>query len=248
MAAPRGRGLRPGGVVRALGRLLILVVVGFGVGLLFGVVTEEPELLADHLRGESESIALDGLSLDRAPLGTAEAPVDTATDLGRAVPSPVDAASARKETTNLTRESGTTAEGLPAVAAAPNPTPGGQSARQTPSSRSSSDAAGTSVARSPTSPQGATGSPKPIAEIGAAKTWSIQVGAFSEEAAAAKLADGLRDRYPVVVLPAGGNGGRWRVRVQPVLGEDRARELAERLKQDDRLPTWVTRMEGRSGS
>ena len=51
MAAPRGRGLRPGGIVRAVVRLVLLVAVGFGVGLVFGLVTEEPELLAGHLRG-----------------------------------------------------------------------------------------------------------------------------------------------------------------------------------------------------
>ena len=60
MAGARGRGLRPGGVVRALARLVVLVAVGFGVGLVFGVVLEEPELLAAHLVGESESVELVG--------------------------------------------------------------------------------------------------------------------------------------------------------------------------------------------
>jgi len=78
-------------------------------------------------------------------------------------------------------------------------------------------------------------------------SWSIQVGAFSDEGAADRLAEGLRARYPVEVLPASGEGGRWRVRVQPIRGETRAREMAEALKRDERLPTWVTPMEDRVG-
>ncbi|MAG32081.1 MAG: hypothetical protein CL908_14455 [Deltaproteobacteria bacterium] len=58
MTPPRGRGLRPGGVVRAFGRLALLVGVGFGAGLLIGIVSEEPELLAGHLRGDGESVSL----------------------------------------------------------------------------------------------------------------------------------------------------------------------------------------------
>jgi cell division septation protein DedD len=208
------------------------------------VVTEEPELLADHLRGESESISLDDIPLDRAPLGTAEASVSPPADLGGAAPIPVDVAGAREEAARLDRESGMKVEGLPAVAAAPELT----SAAQTPSPDSSPAAMGSPVARAAASPKGVSRAPTAAASRGTGKSWSIQVGAFSEEAAAEKLANGLRDRFPVAVLPAGDNGGRWRVRVQPILGEDRARELAERLKQDHRLPTWVTPMEGRSGS
>jgi hypothetical protein len=62
------------------------------------------------------------------------------------------------------------------------------------------------------------------------------------------LASTLEDRFPVAVLPAGSEGGRWRVRVQPLRGEEQARKLAEELKRDERLPTWVTPMEGRFGS
>ena len=58
MAAPGGAKIRPGGVLRAAGRLVLLVGLGFGVGLLIGVISEEPELLVGHLRGESESVSL----------------------------------------------------------------------------------------------------------------------------------------------------------------------------------------------
>ncbi|MGY8736190.1 MAG: hypothetical protein ACKVIW_01575, partial [bacterium] len=70
MAGHRGRGLRPGGVLRAVGRLILLVAIGFGVGLLFGVVTEEPELLAAHLRGDGESVGLEA-NADRPDAGAA---------------------------------------------------------------------------------------------------------------------------------------------------------------------------------
>lgn len=58
MASSRERGLRPGGVVRALGRLVLLIGLGFTAGLLIGVLAEEPKLLAGHLRGESETVDL----------------------------------------------------------------------------------------------------------------------------------------------------------------------------------------------
>ena len=74
------------------------------------------------------------------------------------------------------------------------------------------------------------------------------MGAFSEQAAAERLAEGLRKDFPVAVLPAEGGSGRWRVRVQPIATEAEARATADRLKRDERLPTWVTRLEGRPAS
>ena len=200
MAAPRGRGLRPGGVVRAMWRLLVLVAIGFSVGLLFGVVTEEPELLAGHLRGESQSVALD-VTPDRSVLETRQT---VSADELPAVASPRSVPQAS-----------------PSVAVAPAV---GSAGRAT--------AVSDSVMQVTRAPSG----------------WSIQVGAFSQQAAATRLAEGLRARYPVEVLPASGKAGRWRVRVQPIRSEARARQMAERLKRDERLPTWVTPMEGRSGS
>ena len=42
-----------------VGRLLAFIGVGFAIGLVIGVVSEEPELLAGHLRGDTETIELD---------------------------------------------------------------------------------------------------------------------------------------------------------------------------------------------
>jgi len=181
-------------------RLLVLVAIGFSVGLLFGVVTEEPELLAGHLRGESQSVALD-VTPDRSVLETRQT---VSADELPAVASPRSVPQAS-----------------PSVAVAPAV---GSAGRAT--------AVSDSVMQVTRAPSG----------------WSIQVGAFSQQAAATRLAEGLRARYPVEVLPASGKAGRWRVRVQPIRSEARARQMAERLKRDERLPTWVTPMEGRSGS
>lgn len=219
MVAPRGRGLRPGGVVRAMWRLLVLVAIGFSVGLLFGVVAEEPELLAGHLRGESQSVALD-VTPDRS-----------ARSADREDSS--EAMSMQDRPALETRQTAS-ADKLPAVA----------SPRSVPQASPS-----VAVAPAVGSAGRATAVSDSVMQVTRAPSgWSIQVGAFSQQAAATRLAEGLRARYPVEVLPASGKAGRWRVRVQPIRSEARARQMAERLKRDERLPTWVTPMEGRSGS
>ncbi|MEZ4291513.1 MAG: SPOR domain-containing protein [Myxococcota bacterium] len=74
-------------------------------------------------------------------------------------------------------------------------------------------------------------------------------GRLLDEAVARKLVDGLRGKgFPTELVPAEGRKERWRVRVQPVAGEREARAMAERLKRDERLPTWVLPLEARSGS
>ena len=233
MAGSQGRGLRPGGVLRALWRLIVLIVIGFGVGLLFGVVTEEPELLAGHLRGESQSVALDSVLPNSAQENPSQNVVET---VARTDATGGDAAlKTRIASDQIEKEE---ANNLPAVASPRSPS--------SVSSPRKSPAVGTGesipVARQEAVPEAGTRAMR------AQSRWSIQVGAFSDQAAAQRLAAGLRGRYPVDVLPASGKSGRWRVRIQPIRSEDQAREMAERLKQDDRLPTWVTQIEGRAGS
>jgi len=65
--------------ILTVGRLLAFVAVGFGVGLVIGVATEEPELLAGHLRGDTETVELDA-ALASAP---ADADADPALADGR---------------------------------------------------------------------------------------------------------------------------------------------------------------------
>lgn len=239
MAAPRGRGLRPGGVVRALGRLVVLVAVGFGLGLLFGVVTEEPELLAGHLSGESRSVSVEETEAEPGWAGQA-------TTGSTAEPEALESGSAARI----------------AAQAAPAATPGARPVPATSESRADDTLPRVAASprdreeREPTSTRTPTPAAVPVAEpvmapesamARAEAGWSIQVGAFSDEAAAERLAEGLGGKYPVAVLPASTAGGRWRVRVQPIRSEARAREMAEELKRNERLPTWVTPMEARSG-
>jgi len=222
--------------VRAVGRLIGLVVIGFTVGLVFGLVTEEPELLARHLGGESEAVAL----------READASADPETGASEAAPAEYTAAatSTRPLVEPMEREN---TQALPTVAAQPEPSPAAASpsaaaVREAPvAARVEAPAsARESAARSTTDESAA---PRAINT----RPWAIQVGAFSERRAARRLAEALRDEYPVEVLPARREGGRWRVRVQPIESEARARSLAETLKREESLPTWVTPMEGRAG-
>ena len=237
MAVPRGRSaLRPRGVVRAVGRLISLVVIGFTVGLVFGLVTEEPELLARHLGGESEAVALREVdaSADSETGAVEAAPAEytSAATSTRPLVEPAERASTRS---------------LPTVAAAQGPIPTAQS----PGVEAVREAPVAARVEAPASARESAA--RPAADESAARRaintrpWAIQVGAFSERRAARRLAEALRDEYPVEVLPARREGGRWRVRVQPIESEARARSLAETLKREEILPTWVTPMEGRAG-
>ena len=151
MAGGRGRGaLGPGGLAGALVRLAFLVVTGFSVGLVFGLVTGEPELLARHLKGESEAVALGRLGDAGNGRALAEDPARTAreaslermrtTEDGRS-PSVV-AASAWRSDSSETQEGP-----LPPVASRPTPARGRDVA--------SGDSRGAGRASAVDSPEGA---------------------------------------------------------------------------------------------
>jgi len=229
--------------------LVLLVAIGFGLGLLFGVVTEEPELLAAHLRGDSESVELEANAARRGE----RAVPSVSTGLRVAVPSvgagrgdrDIDQSAAVEARPLVDPEEAKASERLSKVSAAQpslrdrssgmEPLPVRQTSLQALSGRQLVS--------------GELGRPdSALAQTQGARRWSIQVGAFSEEVSANRLAEDLRARYPVAILPAGKEFGRWRVRIQPIEDEGRAREMAGQLKRDERLPTWVTPMEGREGS
>jgi cell division septation protein DedD len=83
--------------------------------------------------------------------------------------------------------------------------------------------------------------PLPTAASVAASTgFVIQVGAFGERAGAERLAADLRSKGYRVTLSEGDSGGaRWRVRVGPSATREEADRIASRLKQSEKLPTWV---------
>lgn len=230
MVAARGRDLGPGGLLREIVRLVVLVAVGFGLGLLFGVATDEPELLAGHLRGESESVEL-AISPGDGDTGAGSEPTGAPAAGSPATPRIGSAREAAPKPGKVaaTIEPPPKAPLRPRARPSSEPTPPTPAVAAAPRLRAAADVP--IAARAPL-PESAT-------------AWAIQVGAFSDETAAAGLADSLRGRFPVEVLPAGSESRRWRVRVQPIASEAEARETAERLKRDERLPTWVTRMESR---
>jgi len=212
-------------------------------------VTEEPELLAAHLRGDSESVELEANAARRGE----RAVPSVSTGLRVAVPSvgagrgdrDIDQSAAVEARPLVDPEEAKASERLSKVSAAQpslrdrssgmEPLPVRQTSLQALSGRQLVS--------------GELGRPdSALAQTQGARRWSIQVGAFSEEVSANRLAEDLRARYPVAILPAGKEFGRWRVRIQPIEDEGRAREMAGQLKRDERLPTWVTPMEGREGS
>ena len=70
------------------------------------------------------------------------------------------------------------------------------------------------------------------------------MGAFSEARSAEQVATTLRGKgYPVKILEPTSDD-RWRVRVAPVSGREQALRLERKLKQQERLPTWVLRDQG----
>jgi hypothetical protein len=77
--------------------------------------------------------------------------------------------------------------------------------------------------------------------------FAIQVGAFGDERAAARLAGELRAvGYSAYVRRGDGpRGARFRVRVGPVPSREEAARLASKLKSDQQLPTWILSPESR---
>ncbi len=228
MAAPGGAKIRPGGVLRATGRLVLLVGLGFGAGLLVGVISEEPELLVGHLRGESESVSL---AIAHPESETRDRGVRSADPGSRLEVPEVDSESRTEGTLArrlaLEREmGGSGAVTLPKVAA------------PVPSQARTGDHV---AARASASKRG-------VDDSDDSKEWAIQVGAFADKAVARRLVETLEAKdYPVELIVSKTATKRWRVRVQPVRGESKARGIANRLKRDERLPTWMIPLEAPSG-
>ncbi|MBM4384689.1 MAG: SPOR domain-containing protein [Deltaproteobacteria bacterium] len=70
--------------------------------------------------------------------------------------------------------------------------------------------------------------------------FAVQVGAFATQGAAYDLAAELKQLgHPAYVADQGGNGARFKVRVGPISTRADADTLADKLKREQRLPTWV---------
>lgn len=240
----------PGWLLSLLGAL-VLVAGGFLVGLVVGVVSEEPELVVGHLSGQSEEVPWQDEWADEAafaeyPQGVGGADMQNA---GRRERRPDPSAAFEPTDDELY---GAVAIDLPSVGAA-SPELG--------AARSESSAARAAERRAPP----AKASPPAVSAPRAAKSgltaiddlppadgrvataaFAVQVGAFSESAAANGVRDDLRrkgfDAYSVPPQPGGDQ--RTRVRVGPVASKSDAQALADRLKREESLPTWVLSVSG----
>lgn len=190
---------------------VFLISAGFMLGLIVGVVKEEPELVMGHLGGQSEEVLW---SEQEAEFGTPDvaargpqfdAPEELAADETRAegdlgIEAPITAAE----------------YAAPQDFEGPPPVP---------------------LAEAPAPPPAAPQAPRSARSQG----FSVQVGAFAESEPAERIADDLRSKdFSVYVTPsAGSRDGRWRVRVGPMATRAEAEDVAQQLKTRERLPTWV---------
>ena len=191
---------------------IFLISAGFMLGLVVGVVKEEPDLVMDHLSGQSEEIpwsehqaalgvpnvSAGGPLFDSPEVSAADEPwADSAFD--PPIVDPVAAAVAAK-----------------VAYEAPQPR----------------------LISSLSAPQRALKSPGRSAHP---QGFSVQVGAFSEGASANSVSDDLRSKgFSSYVAPAAGSkDGRWRVRVGPMATRAEALQVAQELKTREGLPTWV---------
>jgi DedD protein len=163
------------GWIATLAGALLLIVAGFGVGLVAGAAYEEPALVVDHLSGKTTEVPLP----EQAPPRVREDARDA-----------VEPADADAQQSN---------RAVPAVSGAP---PAGE--------------------------------------------FAVQVGAFATDTAADELASELRKLgHRAYVADEGGVGARFKVRVGPIASRADADALADRLKREQRLPTWVLARQAR---
>lgn len=216
-AAGRGERRRGAGLASALAGAGLLVVLGFALGVVGGLVMEEPDLLLDYVLGRTEQVAVGGEPA-AVPDVAAEPPGGARAVAQEAPPSEVGADAEVAE--------------APAAEAAPTDVAPGAVA---------SEAAEPEVAESePAAPPAEEATPA-VASPPPAGSFAVQVGAFAEASAAEQLARRLRARgYPVYLAPsADADTARWRVRVGPVTTRAEAESMAGRLDREERIPTWV---------
>jgi DedD protein len=212
----------------------VLIAGGFALGLVAGVVSEEPELVVGHLVGRSDEVAWapEGEPEFTAAAGQFE-PIDaleaseTAELADLDLPTGQAAARAEDPETAWIDDGPAPELDLPAVAAAP------------PRRRAAPlrDVSGLPVTG------GAEKEPAfdEPADFAPTSGFAVQVGAFSEGSAAEDVRQKLHSKgFESYVIPASQSGdGKWRVRVGPVPTRGAADSLAGRLKSEERLPTWV---------
>jgi cell division septation protein DedD len=97
-----------------------------------------------------------------------------------------------------------------------------------------------SAAPAPNAIASAAPAPPPVSTAPPAGGFAVQVGAFATAPAAEGLAAELRGMgQAAYVSDEGGSGARYKVRVGPIATRAQADALADKLKREQRLPTWV---------
>lgn len=187
----------------------VLIAGGFSLGLVAGVVSEEPELVVGHLVGRSEQVAWSG-DVESGDMESRDVR-ESAVALEQSPPRDIAAEPRVPETDSdpeVARAAMRTAE-LPKISAPP---PGTRHIESLPG-RDAQLRAGYAV------------------QVGA---FADREAAHS---VGQRLVERGFDAYVVPAALAGDR--RWRVRVGPVERKADAEVLALRLKLEERLPTWV---------
>lgn len=242
----RGRRREGRGLVSVLIGTALLAMLGFGLGIVAGLVLEEPGLLLDYVTGKTSPAPLDATrsanhfaASEREKQRAAEAETAAAQSAAEAARAGTpDVGAAPREFEAADGASGEAA-GKVAMDAEPPVSPPPQVAAAPPSAPTPKPASSSKVSE-PQQTGAAGAEPLAPAASQSQRGYAVQVGALADAAAAEQLAVKLRARgYPVYVAPSAEPGSkRWRVRVGPVATREQADEVAARLARE-KLPTWV---------
>jgi len=219
----------------ALGGALLLVALGFVLGMVAGFAMEAPGLLMDHLAGRSTEVPL-------APAGPAAASASAAAESatgpgaastpgaqGRAVEAAPfsPGASSLAAAAPAKRAASSAASRRAAARRAPAPAPAQRTAARAPVQRT----AAVQSSRAPAPPAG---------------RFSVQVSAFASANSARSMASALRaDGVPAQVVDTQSGNARYKVRVGPLATKAEAQRMAQRLTDERGLDTWVVAGERR---
>lgn len=241
------------GWLATFGGALLLLAFGFGVGLLTGSLFEEPDLVARQLSGEARELPLPPPepAAEAAPAAAAPEPAPTPARVGEAAPG--DSSDPEAAEFDGGQEEAVAPRAPARAKTAPEPArpapestevatpPSSERVAAAPSAPTVAPAREAERAR----PEPAREEPPEVSSRGPGG-FAVQVGAFSDRAAAQKLVGSLRgDRFAAYVVEgAPGEGARFRVRVGPFSTRDEASAQAGRLKERRKLPTWVIREGG----
>jgi cell division septation protein DedD len=233
-----------GGLFATAAGAVLLLALGFGIGLVAGSALEEPDLVAKQLTGEAADVPLPRDAASPAGAG-APRPEPHARDAREAGPG----APASAPAPALEPGPGAPAPARAKTAAAPSAGDFGEPVEEVapheaarasePGSPAAGRAAGSELEGEELAAAARRPSPPHVASRGPG--FAVQVGAFAEREAADALVASLRaERHPAYVATGmAGEAARFRVRVGPYATREAASGAAARLKASRRLPTWV---------